>query len=74
MPFPFDHRYPGTDLHEIDLAYIIDEIRNIRLELKNFADINKLHYADPLDWSITTQYPAFTIVRDANTNVLYISM
>ena len=72
--FPFDHHYPGTDLHEIDLAYIIEEIKAIRLELKNFADVNKIHYANPLEWSITTQYPAFTIVRDADTNNLYISM
>lgn len=74
MPFPFDHKYPGTDLHEIDLAYIIDEIKNIRIELKNFADINKLNYADPLDWNIVNQYAAFTIVRDASNNQLYISM
>lgn len=72
--FPFDHHYPGTDLHEIDLAYIIEEIKAIRLELKNFADVNKINYANPLEWSITTQYPAFTIVRDADTNNLYISM
>lgn len=74
MPFPFDHKYPGTDLHEIDLGYLIEEIKNIRIELKNFADINKIHYANPLEWSITTQYPPFTIVRDANNNNLYISM
>lgn len=74
MPFPFDHRYPGTDLHEIDLGYIIEQIKIIKQELKNFADVNKLNYANPLDWNITTVYSSFTIVRNPADGTLYISM
>ena len=74
MPFPFDHKYPGTDLHELDLGYIIEQIKDLRIQMKEYGDINKMHYANPLDWNITTQYPAYTIVRDANSSLLYISM
>ena len=59
----FDHRYPGTDLHEIDLAYILGEIQALKYKLDNFVKENTFHLADPLDWNITTQYSACTIVR-----------
>lgn len=59
----FEHRYPGTDLHEIDLAYILGEIQALKYKLDNFVKENTFHLADPLDWNITSQYSACTIVR-----------
>lgn len=68
----FEHRYPGTDLHEIDLAYILGEIQALKYKLDNFVKENTFHLADPLDWNITTQYSACTIVR-YNDDRLYLS-
>ena len=68
----FDHRYPGTDLHEIDLAYILGEIQALKYKLDNYVKENTFHLADPLDWNISSQYSACTIVK-YNDNRLYLS-
>ena len=71
--FPFYHNYPGTDLHEIDLAYILKEIREIKEVVENFVELNQITYADPITWDISKSYPPAQIVKDPNTGILYMS-
>ena len=70
----FNHMYPGTDLHEIDLEYVMQQIRALNEKMSSFTNANTLKFADPLQWSITTQYQANTIVNDINTGAMYLSM
>lgn len=47
--FPFFNHYPGTDLHEIDLAYILKlcaELRASNTTLEQWAALHKTEYAE----------------------------
>ena len=68
----FDHRYPGTDLHELDLAYVLGEVNALKYTLNNFVKNNTFKFADPIEWDITTQYAAVTIVK-YRSHIFYVS-
>ena len=70
----FFNGYPYTDFHELNLSWVISELRSFATTLEQFVSINALKYADPIDWSITTQYEKNTIVIDAQTGTAYISV
>ena len=67
------HAYPYTDAHEINLDWIIAQIRKINTTLNNFIVMNTIKYADPIGWDITKQYEANTVVIDQSTGIAYIS-
>lgn len=56
-----------------DLGWIIDNIKNVQNELSQAIDLRTIHYADPIEWDITTQYQANTVVVDNKTGTAYIS-
>ena len=70
----FFHAYPYTDVHELNLDWILAQIKAINSTLSNFIVMNTIKYADPFQWSITTQYESNTIVMEPNTGVAYISV
>lgn len=73
LPMFFNNSYPYTDFHELNLSWLLNRVKELEIELKNFVGINTIKYADPIQWDITKQYEANTIVIDANTGTAYIS-
>lgn len=72
-PNPFINQFPYMDAHEMNLDWIIREVKRIATEMKAFTVVNKISYADPIDWNITSQYEAFKIVYDDASGRLMIS-
>lgn len=69
----FINQFPYLDLHEMNLDWIIKEVKRLAMEMQAFTVVNKIAYADPIEWNITTQYPAFNIVYDVDSARLMIS-
>lgn len=65
--------YPYTNFHELNQDWILSILKNFENELKQAIDYKTIHYADPLQWNITTQYAPNTVVVDENTGIAYIS-
>lgn len=70
----FFNEYPYTDFHELNLSWVIKELRGFATTLEQFVSINALKYADPIQWNITTQYEKNTIVIDPQSGTAYISV
>lgn len=73
LPMFFSNKYPYTSFHELNLDWILAQIKQLEIELNNFVGINTIKYADPIQWDITRQYEANTIVIEPNTGTAYIS-
>ena len=69
----FLNQFPYSDTHELNLDWIIKTVKNLAAEMNDFTVVNKIAYADPINWDITTQYPAFNIVYDDVSEQLMIS-
>lgn len=69
----FFNEYPYTDFHELNLSWVIKMIIELNQKLTNFININTIKYADPIDWKITSQYEANTVVIDPQTFTAYLS-
>lgn len=65
--------FPHTRTYEGDLGYVIGKIIELTNAYNEFFALNKIKFADPIAWDITTQYSPYTIVTDVNTNMAYIS-
>lgn len=60
-------------MYQYDLHWIIDNIKNIWIEIDSSVELHTIKYADPIQWDITTQYQANTVVVDPKTGTAYIS-
>lgn len=69
----FDHKYPGTDLHEIDLAYMLAQVQQIKEQIDTLYSNGIVKFADPVEWAINRNYTAGIIVKDADTSNYYIA-
>ena len=69
----FNNKYPYTDFHELNLDWILAQIKELTEEMQNFIELNAniIKYADPIQWDITAQYEQYTIVEDGN--IAYLS-
>lgn len=67
-PYDLKHHY-----YMYDIGWLIDKIQAVSDELGQAIDLRTIHYADPINWDITTQYQANTVVVDNKTGVAYIS-
>lgn len=67
----FNHKYPYTDFHEINLDWIIAKIREVEHIVDDFKVVNKISFAGL--WDIRKQYQAWTIV-DTDNHTGYISI
>lgn len=65
--------FPQTRSYEGDLGYIIKTLDALVKKYNTFFDYNSIHFADPIEWDITKQYAAFTIVFDMDNQVSMIS-
>lgn len=69
----FWNKYPYSNLHDLNLDWIIAKMKEIESNLAFVIDNASLKYADPLAWSITHQYQANTVVIDPETGIAYLS-
>jgi hypothetical protein len=67
------HRAPYTNFHDLNLDWIIEVLNEFDTKLTNFVSLATIKYADPLQWDITSQYEANTVVVDSNGNA-YLSV
>lgn len=66
----FNHLYPYTDAHELNLDWILRKMRQLGIEMDQFKALNTITFSGV--WDITHQYPAWTVVNDNNLG--YISI
>ena len=67
------HKAPYTNFHDLNLDWIIEVLNEFNTKLTNFVSLATIKYADPLQWDITSQYEANTVVVDSNGNA-YLSV
>lgn len=67
------HRAPYTNFHDLNLDWIMDELNEFNTKLTNFVSLATIKYANPIQWTITSQYEANTVVVDSNGNA-YLSV
>lgn len=65
----FGNKYPYTNFHELNLDWIINEMKKLHSEWDDFKIVNNIKFDG--QWVITKQYPAWTLVN--NNNLGYIS-
>lgn len=65
---------PFTNLHELNLDWIVQQIKQQETDLKNFVSLNTIKYANPFQWNITSQYEQNTLVIDPQTGTAYLSI
>lgn len=67
------HKAPYTNFHDLNLDWIIDALNDFNARLTNFVSLATIKYADPIQWDITNQYEANTVVVDSAGNA-YLSV
>ena len=67
------HREPYTNFHDLNLDWIIEVLNEFNTKLTNFVSLATIKYADPIQWDITNQYEANTVVVDSKGNA-YLSV
>ena len=67
------HKTPYTNFHDLNLDWIIEVLNEFNTKLTNFVSLATIKYADPIQWDITNQYEANTVVVDSNGNA-YLSV
>lgn len=68
------NQYPYLNVNDLNLDYILSQIKTMMNEVTNFVSINAIKYADPIQWDITRQYEKNTVVIDPVTGTAYISV
>ena len=66
--------YPYVNKDDLNLDYILKKIRNLIDTVNDFIGINTIKIADPVNWSITSQYEPNTLVIDPQTGNAYMSV
>ena len=67
------YRAPYTNFHDLNLDWIIEVLYEFNTKLTNFVSLATIKYANPIQWDITSQYEANTVVVDSNGNA-YLSV
>lgn len=65
--------FPYANFHELNLDWILHELKELEMEITNFVAINSVKYANPIIWNITSQYETNTVVLDSSGNA-YLSV
>ena len=65
--------FPNTRAYEGDLGYLIKKLNEFTAKYNEFYATNQIKIADPIEWSIATQYAPYTIVVDYDANLAFIS-
>lgn len=67
------HKAPYTNFHDLNLDWIMEVLNEFNTKLTDFVSLATIKYADPIQWDITSQYEANTVVVDSNGNA-YLSV
>ena len=67
------HRAPYNNFHDLNLDWIIEVLNEFNTKLTNFVSLATIKYANPIQWDITSQYEANTVVVDSHGNA-YLSV
>ena len=67
----FINQFPYSDLHAMNLDWIIKEMKNLAYKMHDFEAANSVSYEGV--WNITHQYSPWSVVLDAETGYLMIS-
>lgn len=65
--------YLNGHMYEFDLCWLVEKILSFESQLNQAIDLKTIHYADPIQWNITTQYAPNTVVVDPKTGTAYMS-
>lgn len=65
--------FPYANFHEMNMDWILHELKQLETEITNFVAINSVKYANPIIWDITSQYETNTVVLDNSGNA-YLSV
>ena len=65
--------YLNGHMYEFDLCWLVEKILSFESQLNQAIDLKTIHYADPIQWDITTQYAPNTVVVDPKTGTAYMS-
>lgn len=66
----FLHKYPYSNLHELNLDWLIAAVKELAAEIHDFELVNQFSFEG--EWNITRQYKPYSIVTDDNAG--YISI
>lgn len=61
------------EMYQYNLGWLIQELLSFKQDLATAIDLKTIKYADPIQWDITTQYPANTVVVDPKSGTAYMS-
>lgn len=61
------------EMYQYNLGWLIKELMSFKQDLATAIDLKTIKYADPIQWDITTQYPANTVVVDPKNGTAYMS-
>lgn len=65
---PIWEEFPYTNFHELNLDWLLKEMKELRHDFAEFVGGHEIKYADPILWDILTSYLAYTIVLDSYGN------
>ena len=68
----FINQFPYSDFHELNLDWIIKQVKNLTSEMNGFKAANEVSYEGI--WNITKQYQAWSIVLDQSTGNMMIAL
>ncbi len=63
-----------SNFHDDNLDWLLDEMRSMVDRIENYVSVLGIKYADPFDWSITSQYEQNTLVIDPTSGTAYLSL
>lgn len=66
--------FPFTNLHELNLDWVVQIMKQLETELTQFVALNTIKYANPFQWNITSQYAQNTLVIDPQDGTAYLSV
>lgn len=66
--------YPYLNVNDLNLDYLLNTLTSLKSQLENFIALNTIKYANPIQWNVTSQYEANTVVIDANDGTAYLSV
>lgn len=69
----YNYEYPYTDLDRFNVDWMIKLVKQLESDFELFVVMNEVKYAEPLQWSIDTQYTKNTIVQNNAGEATYLS-
>ena len=69
----YNYEYPYVDSNRFNIDWVISNMKQLQKDFDLFVVMNEVKYAEPLEWSIDTQYEKNTIVQTRNGEKTFLS-